>query len=314
MLFLLSFCFLKTNAQTKSYKNELGFKSENDAFLANGQDRYYTNGLFISFRHALKADADSSKKVAKKIFEITAAQQIYNPISGFVPDASFIDRPFAGYLYAGASIQYLYKKEAILKVALQVGTIGPNAGGEDVQKGYHQLFGFYELNGWQFQVKNALAFNAVADYQHILYRSSNKKTDFSLQTQARLGTVFTGASSGIMFRAGSINPFYQSASANSLINNQHQLKDVNEKEFFFFAIPQLNFIAYDATMQGGLFTDDKGPILNDPKKLVFSQTVGVAYSKNRWTLDLAYIFKSREVKSTAKPHQYGIVNIYYRFN
>ncbi len=314
MLFFISFITLKLFAQTKSYKNEIGFKSDNDAFLANGQDRYYTNGLFINYRHALKADADSSKKAAKKIFELTVAQQIYNPISGFIPDASFIDRPFAGYLYAGASLQYLYKKENVLKIAIQAGTIGPNAKGEEVQKGYHDLFGFYELNGWETQVKNALALNAIVDYQHLLHRSENKKTDFSVQSQARLGTTFTGASTGILFRAGSVNPFYQSASTNSLISNQHQLKNINDKELFFFAMPQLSFIAYDATMQGGLFKDDKGPFLNDPKKLVFSQTVGVAYSKNRWTLDLAYIFKSREVKSNAKPHQYGMVNIYYRFN
>ncbi|MDB5012593.1 MAG: hypothetical protein JWQ25_795, partial [Daejeonella sp.] len=38
----------------KTYKSEFGFKSDNDAYLGYGQDRYYTNGLFLTFRHALK--------------------------------------------------------------------------------------------------------------------------------------------------------------------------------------------------------------------------------------------------------------------
>ena len=50
---LLLFC-ITAFAQQKTYKSELGFNSENDAYLATGQDRYYTNGLFINFRSVAK--------------------------------------------------------------------------------------------------------------------------------------------------------------------------------------------------------------------------------------------------------------------
>lgn len=40
------------SVHSQSFKNEFGFKSENDSYLAQGSDRYYTNGLFISFRRA----------------------------------------------------------------------------------------------------------------------------------------------------------------------------------------------------------------------------------------------------------------------
>jgi hypothetical protein len=73
-------------------------------------------------------------------------------------------------------------------------------------------------------------------------------------------------------------------------------------------------VAYDATVEGGLFREDKGPVTFDVKPLVFSQQIGGMYSKNRWTIDFSLVFKSTEIKSQAKAHQYGSAALYYRFN
>ena len=59
LLIFISLFLTLSNAiysQEKNYNDEFGFRSDNDSYLALGQDRYYTNGLFISFRHALKQD------------------------------------------------------------------------------------------------------------------------------------------------------------------------------------------------------------------------------------------------------------------
>jgi hypothetical protein len=76
----------------------------------------------------------------------------------------------------------------------------------------------------------------------------------------------------------------------------------------------IHYIAYDATIQGGMFIADKGPAVFDVKPVVFSQQAGVVFSKNRWTVDFSVIFKSREIKSNAKPHQYGSLALFYRLN
>ncbi|MBC7758767.1 MAG: DUF2219 family protein, partial [Phormidesmis sp. FL-bin-119] len=55
-------------------------------------------------------------------------------------------------------------------------------------------------------------------------------------------------------------------------------------------------------------------VVFDVKPLVFSQQAGIIYAKKRWTADFSLMFKSREVKSIAKPHQYGSAALYYRFN
>ena len=76
----------------------------------------------------------------------------------------------------------------------------------------------------------------------------------------------------------------------------------------------LHYIAYDATIQGGMFINDKGPAVFDIKPVVFSQQAGAVFSMNRWTADFSFIFKSREIKSNAKPHQYGSLALFYRLN
>jgi hypothetical protein len=75
----------------------------------------------------------------------------------------------------------------------------------------------------------------------------------------------------------------------------------------------LNFIAYDATVQGGLFNSNKGPVTFDPKRLQYSQEIGLNYAVKHWTLNFSVTFKSRDVKTQARNHQYGSAMIYYRF-
>ncbi|WP_316785451.1 lipid A deacylase LpxR family protein [Pedobacter frigiditerrae] len=292
-------------------KSEFGFKSDNDAYLFYGQDRYYTNGLFIYFRHATD-QKKLGEKLEKLTYEISAGQKMYNPISGYRPDPKTQDRPFAGYLYAGGNINLFYKKESILKAGLEVGTIGPDALGKEAQQLLHDIVGFYTIDGWQYQIKNELAANLSAQYTQLLHRSAKKDVDFSFEGYANVGTTYSGAGAGILFRAGSINQLFNSAATNSVISNNSKTEKLVKKEIFFYAKPQINFVAYDATIQGSMFNDDS-PVTFDSKPLVFAQQLGFNYSTPRFTFDYSVLFKSKEVKSNAKAHQYGTIAMYYRF-
>jgi len=296
--------------QPKSYKSEFGFRSENDSYLAQGQDRYYTNGLFLNFRSALDQSALKNPKLNKIIWELEAGQKMYNPQTGSILDPDFIDRPFAAYLYGGAAFNFLYNKESNLKLNIQFGTIGPAAKGKEAQELLHKTFGFYEINGWQWQVNNEFGINSTLEYNKLIKRLLSGKTDFSLSSYLNAGNTFSGAGAGILFRTGAVNPLHSSASTQSTISNNSGLTP--KKEFFFYAKPMLHVIAYDATIQGGMFINNKGFAVFEVKPLVFSQQTGAVFSKNRWTADFSVIFKSREIKSNAKPHQYGSFALFYR--
>ncbi len=312
LLFLLVLClsYFTSKAQSSNYKSEFGFISENDSYLAQGQDRYYTNGLFLKFRTALDQASLKNPKLNKVIWELEAGQKMYNPKTGSILNPAFIDRPFAAYLYGGGALNFLYNSESNLKLSIQFGTIGPSAKGKEAQDFLHSTFGFYEINGWQWQINNEFGINSTIEFNKLINRLQSKKIDFSLNSYLNAGNTFAGAGAGILFRTGAINPLYCSASTQSTISNNSGSKV--EKEFFFYAKPMLHFIAYDATIQGGMFINDKGFATFDVKPVVFSQQAGAVYSKNRWTADFSVIFKSREIKSNAKAHQYGSFALLYR--
>ena len=300
------------SVHSQSFKNEFGFKSENDSYLAQGSDRYYTNGLFISFRRA----TDQTKLrngLEKKIYELTVGQKIYNPISGYAPNPATQDRPFAGYLYAGGSLSWFKSNETALKVSAELGTVGPSSLAEDGQELLHNTVGFYELAGWEYQIKDEAAINLSFQYTRLLHRLVDNLADISLEGYANLGTTYNGAGIGVLMRAGNINQLFNTSYLNASIGNNAKTKGLVAREAFFYVKPQLNFVAYDATVQGSMFRNNS-PITFDVKPIVFAQQVGFNYSSKRFTADFGVIFKTKEIKSSARAHQWGAISLYYRFD
>lgn len=313
---LLSILLLSTFfcvAQQKTYQNEVGFQSDNDSYLAQGSDRYYTNGLFLYFRHALQTDT-TKVNLFGKILGFEAGQKMYNPQSAVIPAQRFVDRSFAGYLYAGSSLQYLYKNESALKFGLQLGVTGPAALGHEAQQFIHKLLGFYPPEGWQYQIRNNVAVNFAANYDRLFFRKN--WFDFTGNTYGNLGTTYTGAGAGLTLRFGEFNPLYRSVTTSGLVAKNRSIKEAHRREFFFYLKPTLNYTAYDATVQGGLFEKEA----LDPETegniypIYFSQEVGGNLTAGRWAFNLAAIFRTKEVKKMVQAHQWASVTALYRFN
>jgi lipid A 3-O-deacylase len=312
LLALSAFTLFSANVFAQNFKHEFGFRSDNDSYLAQGSDRYYTNGLFINFRSATDQKA-LKEGLEKKIYEISVGQKIFNPRSGFAPNPETHDRPFAGYLYAGGALSWFHTNETVLKAGVEIGTTGKHSLAEAGQKLLHRTVGFYTPTGWEYQIQNELTANLDVQYTKLLYRPENKTIDFSFEGYANAGTTFNGLGAGILFRAGNINQLFNSAYTNGVIGNNPKTQALVKREFFFYAKPQLNLVAYDATVQGSLFNNDS-PVTFGVKPVVFAQQFGVNYSSQRFTFDFGVIFKTKEVKSNAKAHQYGSITMYYRFN
>jgi len=307
------------NLHAQDYKDQISVTADNDQYLNPSHDRYYTEGAFLGFTHALKKPTAGSK-LFKKTLEFEFGQRIYNSYTAsarrlqpdpfvFLPYA--VDRPFTAYLYAGASMSWLYNNEDVLKATAQLGTIGPAALGKQVQVGFHKLFKLYEVRGWPYQLNNAAGVNLSVDYKMFLYRNDANWFDMAFNPTGWLGTTFTGASAGMQFRFGELNKFYQSNITNSRVSNdpsEHQ-----GHEFYFFTIPQVNYVAYDATIEGGLGLQDKGPVTFGIYHYVYQQQFGLTYASSRWSLSYIAFIKSREVKSTALGDQWASLNLTYRF-
>ncbi len=311
--------FACVNGFSQSHSNEIGVETDNDSYLLQGSDRYYTDGIFLYFRHALSVGGNGNSSLMNKVLGFEAGQKIFNPQSGSiningVDQPNLIDRPFAAYLYVGATLNLLYNDESNLKLGAQVGMIGPDAYGKQVQDFVHDNFGFYHPSGWEYQVDNSFVVNLSAEYNKLLYRYS--WIDVSLASYANLGNGFSGAGAGALIRVGTFNHLFNSVSTQSTAIKNDDKSPLNDHELFFYYKPELNYVAYDATVQGSLFgthNPNSMEITLNPERLIFSNQLGVSYSGHRFVFDVAAIFHSKDVKEMVQAHQWGAITGLYRF-
>ncbi len=308
-LFIIFF-FTVTIASAQTHSTEIGLQTDNDAYLTKGSDRYYTNGFFLFYRHALKVTGTTSLK--NKIIGFELGQKIFNSQSGRIPSASYIDRPIAGYLYAGINLNLLYKNESNLRFSLQTGMIGPASLAKQAQTFIHNTFGLYPIAGWQYQIKNNFQLNLSAEYNKLLARASI--IDLSASTYANAGTGFTGAGAGPLFRLGNFNQLFNSESTQSA-SIVGKTSPLHKHELFFYYKPLFNVVVYDATIQGGVFDTPNNDleVTGKIKPLVFSQEFGLTYVNTRWIFNASAFTRSLETNYMLTPHQWGSVRILYRF-
>ena len=305
---------ITVSAQVKNYRNQAGFQTDNDGYLANGSDRYYTAGTYLYFNHALNVQNSDSSAIANKILGFTIGQKIYNPYSAFVSYAYQIDRPFAGYLYIGTSLNLLYKNECNIKLEGQVGFVGPNSFAQQIQNAIHTTLGFYKPGGWQYQIQNDFEVNLSATYNQLLIRDKN--TDLSFNSYAAVGNGLTGLGAGVLLRYGLLNYLYNSISTGSTVTCNKNMARLQPTEMFVYYKPVLNIVAYNATIQGSLF--GRGPVNNQvalhPNTFVLNQQIGASMVKQRWDFDASVIFQSHEVKAMTYPEAWGSITVLYKFN
>lgn len=296
--------------------HELQVISENDAYLWNKHDGYYTNGIFLNFHYLptrLNARLDSTHKVTKITSTYQIGQMIYNPENVFLVTTHQIDRPYTGYLYAQKGYSFFYRKNRVLNVCASFGFTGKNSYAKQMQTLIHNTFDFIPPEGWVNQLNSELSFNLRGRYVHgLLPRQPKRWLDVFASAQLELGTPFTNASAGFLVQIG----LFQKASESSLFNARISRNSSPQKpEIYFFFHPQLKYQLYNSTIQGGLFIQDKGPATGDITHLLYLHQLGVTAAFQRFTISSTFSYTQREaLRMQKKSEQYGGFAIAYRFN
>ncbi|WPO79779.1 lipid A deacylase LpxR family protein [Flavobacterium sp. KACC 22761] len=287
-IFLLGTVLVFGQGNTK----EFGFISDNDLYTSSKNDMYYTNGLELFFRYLSK---NENVKINKKITEFRLGQYIYNPRFINETAVDINDRPFTGYLFAEAGRSFFYQSESVLKTDFQLGYMGPNAFGRETQESFHHLIGYKKVFGWENQLHNAFAVQAHAIYSKKLFSSwHNDFIDLHFQSEANLGTIFTGVSTGFLTRIGfkKLLPIYDSNLHDASVSSEPQYEI---REFYFYAMPMVNYQFYDATIQGSMFSNTS-PVTFDLEPLRFNAEAGIKYRHNKFNISYSFLYRGRELK------------------
>lgn len=304
----------------RQYAYQVSGQTDNDSYALTGRDRYYSNGLFFSFRKAIDTENYAgSKNIVKKIYGFELGHEMFMPFTsqkGYYSE-DLIDRPYAGYIYLKGMYDFFYKKESALNLSASLGLIGPSTGVDKLQSWVHDTFGYYEPQGWEHQIKNTYGFDLAATYRKMLIRNSieERKFDCSFLGEARLGTFFIGASTGVLLRAGGLEKMFNSGvyNAKPAFGGEGAMRN---SEWSFYALPMISFVGFDATIQGNIFESGPLPdeIIKDPQRLVFSQQIGFMFTERRFGLDVSYNYRSKEVVNVIKATQFGSIKFFYFFN
>lgn len=292
------------NGKTAPLAREFSFTTENDAYLFQRKDAYYTNGFFFALR---KAKEKNGRKVIEA-FEI--GQKIYTPLTRKILEPSEIDRPYCGYLFLQFSYTSFITNRSVLQYNASIGQVGTASFGEDVQNRYHKLLGYSRFNGWTYQVQNATAVDLGISYAHTVYEDSSWIKLMPV-VEANLGATFTYASLGTYLCLGS----FESNRNSALWNARVQTKTTTtrkKQELFIYWYPQMIFQGYNATVEGGLFNKGNGiAALRQTERWMFQQSWGICYVAGRWTTKAALVYQSKEAVTQTRPQQYGSVLVSY---
>ncbi|EIV7689939.1 lipid A deacylase LpxR family protein [Salmonella enterica] len=113
----------------------------------------YTVGLFLGYSHDLTDASQLSFHIAQDIYSPSGANKRK-------PEAVKGDRAFSAFLHTGLEWNSLATNWLRYRFGTDIGVIGPDAGGQEVQNRAHRIIGAEKYPAWQDQIENRYGYTA----------------------------------------------------------------------------------------------------------------------------------------------------------
>lgn len=270
---------------------------DNDFFTAT--DEYYTQGINIEFVHPELKHFPLSLVLlrlpgAETNFGLALGHEGYTPRSIGETYIQYGNHPYAGVLLLKTfSTSTMPQKGNRLSAALSTGVIGPAAWADGMQKAIHKALNNIQPGGWQYQIHNDLVLNYRLTYEHKLFHAG-KIFELAVNATADAGTLKDKLTLGASLRTGYFN---------SPLNDD---KDNRALHVYLYDVPALNAVAYDATLQGGLFNRSSPYTITaaDVSRLVFCNNVGLVLCYKNIYMEYYLAYRSKTFR-TGLTHQWG---------
>ena len=267
-------------------------------------DEYYSQGVNLEFvapslQKFPLAWLLVKNKYLPTLTGIALEHQGFTPTNIITGEVLQNDRPYSSSLmlktFSVVSNQHTNHR---LATQLSLGVMGPWAMGKEIQIAIHEKINPDKVpKGWKNQVHNDIIINYQINYEHGLWIKRN--FIITAKGGAKAGTYNTGLTSSFAFMGG-------------LFDNPFQFATTRDKNFqvYLYAEPQLNFVVFDATLQGGVFNNHNPYTLdrNEISRLVFQQNVGLVVKISDFILEYSQTVMTREFK-TGSPHSWGSIRI-----
>lgn len=289
------------NIQSKNY---FRFHYDNDYFTKT--DYYYSQGITLEYVHP-RLKKNPLTRILVKPKNSDAKYGVTFNLFGYTPTSInseailYGDRPYESSMSfktfaVGSDSIHNHR----IASAFSIGIIGPAAQGEQIQTGIHRWLKNILPKGWQHQIQNDIIINYQFNYEKKLLGTGNGFL-LNVAAEARLGTLHNRAGGGFNFMTGHFNNPYQSGKRNKM-------------EYYFFGQSRLNFIGYDATMQGGLL-NRKSPYTiaaGDVSRITFQADAGMVVNFKKLYFSYTQSFLTKEFE-TGRYHRWGGISFGFSF-
>jgi hypothetical protein len=277
---------------------QLEFRHDNDFLLTT--DKYYSSGLFLTYRKKLKNNFLSPKH---EQITLSLRQQVYTPSNTQSKELTDHDRPYAAFTglqfgWTSTSDHWLLGIDGIL------GQAGPDSGAGDFQRWYHNAVVISRPPVWEGEIANSFHSNmyakAIREWEWVPNPFGIRA---ALELNGAAGTKDIFIEPGLALYFGRRNSMHQSIA-------YHQLGSVEREIYFSLRLSQ-RFVSRNALIEGHPSGDDS-PLVFSPEKKVLRIGFDLFHRFNRHDYKVSYRYLGPEVLNNGS-HNYLILSYAYSF-
>lgn len=284
------------NAQesaNNSVNHQLGIRHDNDFFVLT--DRYYSFGLFLTYKHRLSKGFFGSEN---EQLNFRLGVEAFTPHNTETELIEEMDRPYAGYLGLNSGWSLTNPKN-FLNVELELGLAGKSSGAGAFQRWYHNAVVVSDPQSWAAELSDSFHLNLYARYAREWQLAPNPfGVRFAVQPEVAFG------SRDQYLQPEVVAYFGRRSNMNSSIA-YNQIGSLEREIFFAFRFAY-RWVGHNGLLEGNAFGDDSVYLV---EPLESHYRVGFdfkhRFKKNDYVV--SYRFHSDETSMT-QTHHYLILS------
>lgn len=290
MFWLINSYSYSQNSSKNSFYSQLELRHDNDFILLS--DRYYSSGLFLTFRKLL------SKGILKnntEQLEFTIGQEVYTPSQTQSMNSVSFDRPYAGFAGLRTSWSFSSHANQLYKADVLIGIAGLNSGAGGFQRWYHKAIAISDSPLWIDELNNSFHLNAYFSYvKEWKIAPEPFGVRFAIKPNLALGSRDIYIEPETIFYFGRRNEVGRSIAYNRLGST--------DREIYFALRASYRSVFFNGLIEGNLFGDNS-PIVRETSNSMFRFGFDFYHRFERNDYKFGVIYNSNETEQSKK-HKY----------
>lgn len=283
-----------------SQSQQLELKISNDKIVFI--DRYYTNGIHLTYRKQLEQDFLFSKQDHNNLqLNVTLGNETYTPKNLTSFNNQDFDRPYAGWLFFNIEIGNIKQKSAFY-VSIDTGITGKESLAGHLQTKFHELLKIESMPTWVDQIAFKWLFNAkILQVQEF---NINKNNSVQNHFKASLGNKDTFVTNDVYYFIGKFNNFQDSSRID-------QISSKASAEVYGYVAAGYKYLILNSLIQGSPFTNNDS-FTAIATNHVFNISSGFVVNIKSNIFKLVYNYNTKETP-LSRSHSYGALTYGFSF-